>query len=264
MIGIGSSTLYKIAVKEDGSPNWTGIGILCSVALAIFVWRCVVIGKPNEVLVRMRWGKVVTRRRSPKCKLEGYEQFATAKEYDGGVRLRLYAVHSLLGVNVADRKATLEKKTVTFLDRDYAISPAIRWRVSRDNGCPSKALFNVQDGNPKDKKNTELESIVLELVDDAIIRAYALLEQNMREQDITSAFYLPVLTVEEHLSGVSDRLYARYGVEFCELLYGEHSVSPAQREKEGNLAIAAANEKMAEAQNNMAAAIRSHGIVVRD
>lgn len=259
MLGIGGSLFYKVAVKSDGTPNWPGIVILAAVGLVTFVWRCVVIGSQSEVLVRQRFGRVATRRRSRKHLVDGFEQFSGAIEYDGGVHLRFYMVHSLLRVNVADRKTELEGKTITYYDRDYEISPAIIWGVSRDNGCPAKALFNVQDGDPKDKKNAELEAVVLNLVDDAVVRAYALLEQG-----VETVPTLPVLTVDEDLVDVKQELYEHYGVELRRLLYGQHAVAPAQREKEGNLAIAAAQEKVAEAQNNMADAIRSHGSVVSD
>lgn len=257
MLGVGSSTFYKMAVKDDGSPNWVGIGILVTMFLTIFVWRCIVIGKQSEVLVRLRFGKVAIPKHSHRCTIQGFNQFDDALEYGSGMRFRFYAFHSLAAINVADRKSELEKKTITFFDRDYEISPAIIWRVSRDPGCPSKALFNVQDGDPKDKKNTELESVVLNLVDDALVRAYAALEKSFKDP-----VPLPVLDIHEDLAEVRDVLYFRYGVELRELLYGQNSVSAAQREKEGNLAIAAANEKMAEAQNNMATAIRSHGVPI--
>ncbi len=246
MLGFGSSTVYKMVVKDDGSPNWIGIAILLITFGVVFVWRCMIFLQENWVGVRKRFGRVVYDKKTG-MPVE-YDPLANHPEKSGkkvsGIRLRFYLVNSIQPVNCGDRESDLGIKDITIGDHDFKTSLHIVWSISRDAGCPTKSIIQPAETSLSWRKSKdELPDLVVARVADAALRAYAELEKHPRDTPVR----LPMLTVEDHMDDVKRELKQTYGVELHRILYKQASVAKARRMLESSFAIKSGLDRIAAA-----------------
>ncbi len=264
MIGLGSSTVYKMVVNEDGSPNWLGISILTTISVVVFCWRCVVIVPEYWVAVRKRMGRVVRdkdgmpKEYDPLGPLDGDEE---TNRKSRSIQLRFYMVNSLELVNCGDRETPLDIGKLTFGGIEFDTSFTAAWAISRRPGAPTKSILKPGTDNRKKKDKDQLEDLIRTKVSNAVLRAFELREQNL----VGVPKALPTLSIKEDeaLHDVAEFLLCDYGVDLQEVLYGQRSVAAQRRDLEGRLAIASSNEKVAVAHHAVADAIRTkadHGL----
>lgn len=271
----GSSMFYKMVVKDDGSPNWTGIIILVVVFGVVFVWRCMVFIQEYWVAVRLRFNRVVRdkngnpleydplalrpvkpikkwqlRRRLVRQIRQGRGLPEPTEEKVGGIRFRFYLLNSLRLVNCGRRETNLGIDAVTLVDMDFDTSISVEWNVSRALGNPTKSFLRPAETRWRWKgEKDELTELVQSRSADAVLRAYEDIHRELEANDATAPHQLPMLGFETnpHLMRVKEYLLDEYGVESTELLYGRRSVSPARRGLEGHREMAAASREVAAA-----------------
>lgn len=245
MVSFGSSTMYKMVVKDDGSPNWIGIAILFVTFLVVFMWRCMIFLQENWVGVRKRFGRIVYDKRTG-LPVE-YDPLADHPEKSGkktsGVRCRFYLVNSIQPVNCGDRESPLGIDTVTIGEHDFKTSLSIRWNISRDPGSPTKSIIVPAETSLSWRKSKdELPDLVVTSTADGILRAYAELEKSPRGIPVR----LPLLDVDD-IAGVAEELKKKYGVEVQKILYKQASVAKARRILEAAFAVKSGLDKIANA-----------------
>lgn len=270
MLGVGSSTFYRMVIKDDGGPNWVGIVILSMTFVVVFIWRCVEFIPEYWVATRRRFNRVVRNKdglpreydplavRSMKpikawhlrqrlwrrvLRWAGEPEPTTRKV--GSVRFRFYLAHSLVLVNCGQRETNLGIDSVTLLDIDFDTSMSAAWNVSRLPGNPTKSFLVPATTKWKWRsEKDELEQLVQSYVADAVLSAY---EDLSRATEVTPQ-QLPLLDSDNpHIMKVAEFLLEEYGVELKGVLYGRRSVAPARRNLVGLLAIANANRDVAAA-----------------
>lgn len=271
----GSSTFYKMVVKDDGSPNWTGITILGLVLVIMFVWRCMVFIQEYWVAVRLRFNRVVRdkdgnpleydplavrpvkpiERRQLRRRLmrqvrrwRGKPEPTTKKT--GGIRFRFYLINSLRLVNCGRRETDLGIDAVTLVDMDFDTSVSVEWNVSRTPGNPTKSFLRPAETKWRWKgEKDELTELIRSRCADAVLRAYEEIHQELERTKADAPHQLPMLDFETnpHLVRVKEYLLEEYGSETTGLLYKRRSVSPARRGLEGHREMAAANREVAAA-----------------
>lgn len=247
MIGFGSSTVYKMVVKSDGSPNWPGIVTLITILVVMFIWRCCVFVPEYWVATRRRFNRVVrTKDGMPK----EYDPLAENPKRPGkqvrSFRFRFYLINSLVLVNCGKRETNLDIDAITIGDVDFDTSFSAAWNVSRAPGNPTKSFLKPADSRWKWRsEKDELEQLVRKYVADAVLRAYELINGTAAE----APGQLPLLDFEtdSHLQQAREFLLDEYGVEFTGLLYGRRSMSPARRLLQGQTLIAESNREIAHA-----------------
>lgn len=255
MLTFGSSTVYKMVVKDDGSPNWIGIAILAAGFLVVFVWRCMFFTPEYWVAVRKRFNRVVRDKNGMPVE---YDPLALRADGSGkqvrGVRFRFYLINSLHPVNCGDRETDLDIDSITIGDYDFETKLTLVWNVSRQPGCPTKSFLRPAETGWKWKTSKdELESLIKRRMSNAVLRVYA----SKESQPITTPVRLPMLDLTAELKDTCVKLFDDYGVECSALLYGQSSVSPARRKLEGDLAIAESNKQIAAGHHDVADAIRT-------
>lgn len=271
----GSGTFYKMVVKDDGSPNWTGITILVLVLILTFVWRCMVFIQEYWVAVRLRFNRVVRdkdgnpleydplavrpvkpierwqlRRRLMRQvrRWRGRPEPTTKKT--GGIRFRFYLLNSLRLVNCGRRETDLGIDAITLVDMDFDTSVSVEWNVSRASGNPTKSFLRPAETKWRWKgEKDELTELVRSRCADAVLRAYEEVHQELERGNAQAPHQLPMLDFETnpHLMRVKEYLLEEYGSETTGLLYKRRSVSPARRGLEGHREMAAANREVAAA-----------------
>lgn len=251
----GSSTVYKMVVKDDGSPNWIGIAILAAGFLVVFVWRCMFFTPEYWVAVRKRFNRVVRDKDGMPVE---YDPLALRADGSGkqvrGVRFRFYLINSLHPVNCGDRETDLNIDSITVGEYDFETKLTLFWNVSRLPGCPTKSFLRPAETGWKWRNaKDELESLVRRRISDAVLRVYA----SKESQPMTTPVRLPMLDLATDLSEACAILFDTYGVECSALVYGQSSVAPARRKLEGDLAIAESNNKIAAGHHDVASAIRT-------
>lgn len=247
MIGIGGSTVYKMVVKEDGSPNWFGIATLITIFVVVFIWRCCVFVPEYWVATRRRFNRVV---RNKDGMPREYDPLAENPKKPGkkvrAFRFRFYLINSLVLVNCGKRETNLDIDAITIKDVDFDTAFSAAWNVSRAPGNPTKSFLKPADSKWRWRsEKDELEQLVRKYVADAVLRAYELINSTATE----TPTQLPLLNFETdpHLVYIREFLLEEYGVEFIGILYGRRSVSPARRMLEGHTLIADANREVASA-----------------
>lgn len=286
----------KLVMKDNGSPNWTGIIIFTLMLIITFIWRCCEFIPENKVATRRRFNRIVRdkdgepveydplrkrelseRRRKWRRRRESvtsYRLLCRLKPRKQGVkerclRIRIYLLHSLVVTDCGDNETDLEIDTISLCKSDFVTSISAAWRVSRDLGCPTKSFLKPADGRRwgwrQDK--SMLEQLVRKFVANAVLVAYESLEAELTEFPTR----MPSLDFEEneHIQSVRRFLYQEYGVEVFGLLYGRRFVSPARRQLEGMTLLADAisgtqpepTEHTAKAMPNKSA-IAAGGVVV--
>lgn len=243
MIGLGSSTMYKMVMKDDGSPNWVGISILAITFVVVFIWRCMIFLQENWVGVRKRFGRIVYNKQTG-LPVE-YDPLADHPDKQGkktsGVRLRFYLVNSIQPVNCGDRENALAIDAVTIGEHDFKTSMSIRWSISRRPGCPTKSIVQPAETSLSWRKSKdELPDLVTTAVADGILRAYADIEWKPREAPVR----LPFLDVTD-IKAVAEELNMKYGVELHKILYKQASVAKARRMLEAAYIIKSGFERIA-------------------
>lgn len=271
----GGSVFYKMAVKADGTPNWTGISILTIIFLVVFVWRCVVFTQEYWVAVRLRFNRVVRdtdgnpleydplavrpikpiarwhlRRRLMRRIRRWRGRPELTEKRVGGVRFRFYLLNSLRLVNCGRRETDLGIDAITLVDMDFDTSISVEWNVSRAPGNPTKSFLRPAETKWRWKgEKDELTELVRSRCADAILRAYQEIHEELEAAEVEAPHQLPMLDFEtsSHLMRVKEYLLEEYGSETTGLLYKRRSVSPARRGLEGHRVMAAANREVAAA-----------------
>lgn len=257
----GSSTLYRMVVKSDGSPNWTGIWILIITFGILYIWRCCVIIPEYWVAVRKRFGRVVRDKNGnpveydPLGPLEG-EGENDANKKSRSLKQRLYMVNSLELVNCGDRETPLGIDKITFCEVDFDTDFTAAWAISRQPGCPTKSIQIPGTDNRKKRDKDQLEDLVRGKVKNAVIRAFEAREAT----HVGELKNLPTLSVEQdsELAEVASYLLEKYGVDFQELWNGQRAVAGQSRDLQGRREIAESNKVVARAHDNVADAIRGY------
>ena len=242
MVGLGSSTMYKMVMKDDGSPNWIGIAILIITFVVVFVWRCMVFIQDCWVGVRMRFGRVV--RDANGVPVE-YDPLSMRDDESGkktsGIRYRVYLLNSIRLVNCGDHETELGIEAVSVGDFDSTTVISVTWNISRDPGCPTKSFIKpAETGLSWRKAKDELPDLVKRRMADAVVRAY----DEQSSAPMLASTKLALLDISD-VKEACDKLYDDYGVQVTSILYGQKSVSPARRTLEGAMAVANALQDVA-------------------
>lgn len=235
MVGLGSSTMYKMVVNNDGSPNWLGIAMLTITFVVVFIWRCMVFIQDCWVGVRMRFGRVV--RDANGVPVE-YDPLSPRDDDPGkktsGIRFRFYLLNSIRLVNCGDHETELGIEAVSVGDFDSTTVISVTWNVSRDPGCPTKSFVKpAETGLSWRKSKDELPDLVKRRMADAVVRAY----DERSSAPLVASTKLPLLDITD-VKEACDKLYEDYGVEATSILYGQKSVSPARRTLESAMVVA--------------------------
>jgi len=249
MFGVGSGTLVKLVIKEDGGPNWFGIIFLALTLLVLFIWRCCVFVPEYWVATRRRFNRVV---RNEDGMPREYDPLKDHPRKPGkkvrAFRFRFYLINSLVLVNCGKRETNLDIDAVTLGEVDFDTAFSAAWGVSRAPGNPTKSFLRPAEAKWRWRsEKDELEQLVRKHVADAVLRSYEAIGATIEAGKVLTQVPLLNFEADPYLRYVRYFLLEEYGVEFTGILYGRRSVSPARRAFQGLKAIADANHAIAAA-----------------